>query len=134
MSTDPTTLDGVPPAPETVSYSVGQHLFCHNCGAELEVTSECPCDPPEMSLRCCDQAFRASAGEVPTETAEIDVPAVVQDVAFDSELSPLRSGQRLSCTSCGFEVKLVFPTRSRRPRQQFLCCGRDMVPDTPAET
>ena len=36
-----------------VIFPVGQHLYCHNCGSEVEVVVPCQCEPPDMVIQCC---------------------------------------------------------------------------------
>jgi len=41
-----------------VRYPEGQHLHCHNCGAEVEIVTPCGCNPPDMVLQCCGQDMK----------------------------------------------------------------------------
>jgi len=43
----------IPPNHTPTIYPDGQHLYCHNCGSEVEIVVACKCDPPDMIVQCC---------------------------------------------------------------------------------
>lgn len=40
-------------ASNAVAFPAGQRLQCPECGSEIEITSPCPCNPPDQVFRCC---------------------------------------------------------------------------------
>jgi hypothetical protein len=117
--------------PTPVRYPAGQRLRCRSCGAEVTITSPCPCHPPELLLRCCGDEMKPATG---TEVRlEFVPPPAPDEVHFDDERTPFAGGERLLCPECGAEVEVTIPTPAHHPRQEFRCCGKDMVPTTPGE-
>jgi hypothetical protein len=44
-------------------YPAGQRLHCTSCGSEIEIINPCGCDPPDMSLRCCNRDMQTQTGQ-----------------------------------------------------------------------
>jgi len=55
------------------------------------------------------------------------------DIDFEGERATFQSGLRLTCPDCGAEIRVVIATPQKHANQSFRCCGKDMVPETPAE-
>ena len=45
------------------SLKAGQRLACAKCGSEVEIVQPCPCNPPDMVLRCCGQDMQPTVGQ-----------------------------------------------------------------------
>ena len=45
-----------------VRYPAGQRLHCRSCGAEVEIVSPCPCEPPDLVLQCCGHDMMPETG------------------------------------------------------------------------
>ena len=52
----------------------------------------------------------------------------MSDTQADS--TPMTKGQRLGCEQCGSEIEVVNPCTCEPPDQEFVCCGKAMVPTT----
>jgi len=46
-----------------VRYPAGQRLHCPECKSEVEIINPCPCNPPDMVLRCCGQDMTPIPGK-----------------------------------------------------------------------
>ncbi|HMB05628.1 MAG TPA: hypothetical protein VKP69_18075 [Isosphaeraceae bacterium] len=52
-----------------VKHTVGMRLQCRKCGAEIEITTPCTCDPSDQVFRCCGQDMEPA----PRENADVGV-------------------------------------------------------------
>jgi hypothetical protein len=47
--------------------ATGDMFRCEKCGFEVQVLTECGCDPPDVDLNCCGQSMKnVTSQEVPS--------------------------------------------------------------------